>query len=200
MRAQPDTLRHPLQRWLPASSPLVYGCMGLGGGWNDAPISEANIAQAHAAVEAALAIGITLFDHADIYTHGKAEAVFGTLLRRDPALRERLLIQSKCGIRFADAGGPSRYDLSAAYIEAAVERSLQRLGVERLDLLLLHRPDPLMEPEEVAEAVLALEMNADIHDLALSVHAHPTLSETLAMAAEMADGSITDLLAPKKRK
>lgn len=168
MRAHTDTSRHPLQRWLPSASPLVYGCMGLGGGWNDAPISEGDIAQAHAAVEAALAIGITLFDHADIYTHGKAEAVFGTLMRRDPALRRQLLIQSKCGIRFADATGPSRYDLSAAYIEAAVDRSLQRLGVDRLDLLLLHRPDPLMEPEEVAEAVQRLRQAGKLGLLGVS--------------------------------
>ena len=71
-----------LQQTLPTSSRLVFGCMGLGGSWDAQPVTEANIAHAHAAVEAALEIGITLFDHADIYTLGKAESVFGTLLKR----------------------------------------------------------------------------------------------------------------------
>jgi len=147
---------HPLQRHLPGSSRLVYGCMGLGGGWNAEPTSEADLARAHAAVEAALEIGITVFDHADIYTLGKAELAFGTLMKRKPSLRERMLLQSKCGIRFSDADGPKRYELSAAYIERSVEGILQRLGTERLDLLLLHRPDVLMEPEEIAQAFTRL--------------------------------------------
>ncbi len=146
----------PLQRHLPSASSLVLGCMGLGGGWNRDPVGEAEIAQAQAAVEAALDVGITVFDHADIYTHGKAELCFGALLQRQPSLRDRLLIQTKCGIRFADAQGPKRYDLGAAHIEASVNASLQRLRTDHLDLLLLHRPDPLMEPDEVAEVLLRL--------------------------------------------
>ena len=147
---------HPLQRHLPASSRLVYGCMGLGGGWNAEPTSEADLARAHAAVEAALEISITLFDHADIYTLGKAESAFGTLMKRQPSLRDRVILQSKCGIRFQDAAGPKRYDLSAAYIEQSVNGILQRLGTERLDLLLLHRPDALMDAEEIAQAFTRL--------------------------------------------
>ncbi|XHS79945.1 aldo/keto reductase family oxidoreductase [Burkholderiaceae bacterium UC74_6] len=148
--------QHPLQQHLPASSRLVYGCMGLGGGWNAEPTSEADLARAHAAVESALEIGITVFDHADIYTLGKAESAFGTLMKRQPSLRDRVLLQSKCGIRFSDAAGPKRYELSAEYIQRSVEGILQRLGTERLDLLLLHRPDALMQPEEIAEAFARL--------------------------------------------
>jgi len=142
----------PLREHLPSASRLVLGCMGLGGGWNAEPLAEADIARADAALEAALDVGITVLDHADIYTLGKAEQAFGALFQRRPSLRERVLLQSKCGIRFADNTAPKRYDLSAAHIERSVDASLSRLQTDRLDVLLLHRPDPLMQPAEVAEA------------------------------------------------
>jgi len=158
----------PLNRALPGSSRLVLGCMSLGGPWDAQDIGEAEIAQAHAALEAAQSIGITLFDHADIYKGGRAERCFGSLLRRQPSLRDRLLLQSKCGIRFADATGPSRYDLSAEHIVKSVQASLQRLGTEYLDLLLLHRPDPLMEPEEVALAFRQLQERGQVRHFGVS--------------------------------
>ena len=142
----------PLQTHLPGASRLVLGCMGLGGSWDDAPVGEEHLAQGQAALEAAQAAGITLFDHADIYTRGKAERVFGELFRRQPSLRDNLLLQTKCGIRFADDRGPGRYDLSRDYIVQAAEASLVRLNTDHIDLLLLHRPDALMNPAEVAEA------------------------------------------------
>jgi predicted oxidoreductase len=145
-------LSFPIREHLPQSSRLVLGCMGFGGGWNAEPLAETDIARADAALDAALGVGITVLDHADIYTLGKAEQAFGALFQRQPSLRDRVLLQSKCGIRFADADGPKRYDLSAAHIERSVEASLRRLHTDRLDLLLLHRPDPLMQPAEVAEA------------------------------------------------
>ena len=103
----------------------------------------------HAAVEA----GYTLFDHADIYGDGACESLFGDVLRESPGLRDRIIIASKCGIRFAGSPGPddpARYDFSADYIKRSVEGSLQRLGVEKLDLLMLHRPDYLTQAREVA--------------------------------------------------
>ena len=157
-----------LQQTLPTSSRLVFGCMGLGGSWDAQPVTEANVAHAHAAVEAALEIGITLFDHADIYTLGKAESVFGTLLKRQPALRDRILLQSKCGIRFGDELGPKRYDLSYDYLLASVDGILARLGVDYLDTLLLHRPDALMDPAEVAEAWLRLKLSGKVRHLGVS--------------------------------
>lgn len=105
------------------------------------------------AVLAAVDAGYTLFDHADIYGSGACESLFGEVLRETPGLRQELIIASKCGIRFAGTPrdhDPARYDLSAAYIEHSVEGSLQRLGIEQLDLLLLHRPDYLMHAHEVA--------------------------------------------------
>src|SRR6218665_2756320 len=106
---------HPLPAHFPSASSLVYGCMGLGGSWDASePLSEVVVDRAQAAVEAALAIGITVFDHADIYCRGKSESVFGALFKRQPSLRDRLVLQSKCGIRFADEQFVGRYDLSAA--------------------------------------------------------------------------------------
>jgi len=158
----------PLKRTLPTSSRLIFGCMGLGGSWDDQPVTEGNIADAHAAVEAALEIGINVFDHADIYTLGKAEQVFGELLKRQPSLREKILLQSKCGIRFTDEMGPKRYDLSREYIIASVDGILKRLGVEYLDTLLLHRPDPLMEPGEIAQAWNELKASGKVRHIGVS--------------------------------
>jgi len=135
-----------------AVSRIGYGCMALGGSWDDAPFGVAELRRATELVTAALESGINFFDHADIYARGKSEAVFGEVLRAEPRLRDHMIIQTKCGIRFADEAGPGRYDFSRAYIEASVEASLERLAIEQIDILLLHRPDALMEPEEVAAA------------------------------------------------
>ncbi|WP_028593403.1 aldo/keto reductase [Paenibacillus assamensis] len=141
----------PLHRRNIPASQLVLGCMGLGGAWNHDPITNEHTKQAHAAVDAALSIGINMFDHADIYTKGKAEQVFGQVLKESPSLREHMIIQSKCCIRPSEAPGmPGRYDASESHITTSVDGILQRLGLEYIDILLLHRPDPLMDPEEVA--------------------------------------------------
>ncbi|WGU96611.1 aldo/keto reductase [Paenibacillus dendritiformis] len=158
----------PIQQRGLAASRLVLGCMGLGGGWNDEPITEQHLASAHAAVEAALEAGINMFDHADIYTRGKAEEVFGQVLKERPEWRERIVLQSKCGIRFADNGIPGRYDFSKEHILRSVDGSLKRLGIEYLDILLFHRPDPLMEPEEVAEAMSALKSAGKVRAFGVS--------------------------------
>lgn len=134
------------------TSRLVLGCMSLGGGWNRNPIGQGEIREAETAIDAALAHGISMFDHANIYTMGKAEQVFGEVLKNRPALREQIILQSKCGIRFSDESAPGRFDFSKGHILESVDGILQRLNTPYLDILLLHRPDPLMEPEEVAEA------------------------------------------------
>ncbi|MFI7321220.1 aldo/keto reductase family oxidoreductase [Streptomyces venezuelae] len=138
-----------------AGRPL-YGCMGLGGTWDDAPYTAADIAHAEAAVEAALDIGITVFDHADIYRRGKSEAVFGELLGRAAGLRERIVLQTKCGIRQADGRRPGMYDLRSGHIMRCVEESLTRLRTDVIDVLLLHRPDPLADPQDTAKALASL--------------------------------------------
>jgi predicted oxidoreductase len=146
-------MSYPLQQYLPNASELVYGCMGLGGGWNDNAVSRLDVEQAQRVIDTALEVGINVFDHADIYTFTKAEQAFGRVLQSNPSLRERMIIQSKCGIRFADESGPKRYDFSAKWLCDSVDGILQRLHIEQLDILLLHRPDPLMELAETANAL-----------------------------------------------
>ena len=136
-----------------ANGRLLYGCMGLGGDWSPEPHEVTDVENAAAAVEAALDIGVTLFDHADIYRHGKAEAVFGEVLAGTSGLRERIQLQTKCGIRLNERGLETHYDLSADAIIERVNGSLERLRTDYVDILLLHRPDPLMDPAEVAAAV-----------------------------------------------
>lgn len=138
------------------SHQVLYGCMGLGGDWTDTPYGSADITNAEAAIEAALDTGITVFDHADIYRYGKAEAVFGEVLARTPGLRERIRIQTKCGIRLPHGDQPGIYDLRGPTIVQRVEESLKRLRTDVIDVLLLHRPDPLADPVDIAEALTSL--------------------------------------------
>lgn len=147
---------------------LIYGCMALGGSWEPGPYRAEDIDAAEAAIEAALDSGITLFDHADIYRHGKAEAVFGEVLARTPGLRERVTLQTKCGIRLADGDRPGIYDLRGATIARRVEESLARLRTDVIDVLLLHRPDPLADPQETAETLTSLRRQGLVREFGVS--------------------------------
>lgn len=158
----------PLEKREITNSRLALGCMGFGGNWDRSPISDSEILKTEEAIDAALASGITMFDHADIYTMGKAEEAFGHVLKGNPSLRDQMVIQSKCGIRFADDIGPGRYDFSKEHILGSVDKILQRLTVDYLDILLLHRPDPLMEPEVVAEAFEQLKASGKVRHFGVS--------------------------------
>ena len=147
----------PLNKYLPNVSRLAYGCMGLGGAWNNISITQEQINQADSVIDTALENNINLFDHADIYTMSKAEQVFGKVLSARPELRENIYIQSKCGIRFADENAPARYDFSANWITQSVNGILTRLNTDYIDILMLHRPDPLMELDDVAESFSKLK-------------------------------------------
>lgn len=125
-----------------SASPVALGCMRMSG---------LDIAQAERVVMTAVENGIDFFDHADIYGGGKSEELFGEVLRRNPGLRDRIVVQDKCGIC------KGYYDMSEEHILEAVDGALKRLGLEQIDTLLLHRPDALMEPEEVASAFEKLE-------------------------------------------
>lgn len=142
--------------------------MGLGGSWSGEPYTSADVDQAGAAVEAALEAGITLFDHADIYRSGKAEAVFGEVLARTPGLRERIRLQTKCGIRLGENGLDAYYDLSGEAILERVKGSLARLKTDYVDVLMLHRPDPLLDPAEVAAAVGRLMAEGKVRAVGVS--------------------------------
>ncbi|MFH5822394.1 aldo/keto reductase family oxidoreductase [Georgenia sp. AZ-5] len=155
------------ERTSPGSSAL-YGCMGLGGAWDSEGYGAAEVDAATAAVEAALDAGITRFDHADIYGRGKAEAVFGEVLARSAGLRERITIQTKCGIRLRGTELPGMYDLRGPTITGRVQESLERLRTDRIDVLLLHRPDPLVEPAEIAEAVTSLHEQGLVREIGVS--------------------------------
>lgn len=146
----------PIDRRGISDSRLIYGCMSLGGEPGPNPLTKRDILEAEEAIDAALSIGITMFDHADVYRGGRAESVFGRILRSRPGLRERITIQSKCGVRLDEGGVEVQYDLSSAWILKAVDGILRRLETEYLDVLLLHRPDPLMESDELGEAFSSL--------------------------------------------
>ncbi|MFA7764051.1 aldo/keto reductase family oxidoreductase [Streptomyces sp. NPDC048723] len=147
---------------------VLYGCMGLGGSWDPDPYGPADIDAAEAAVAAALDIGITTFDHADIYRHGKAEAVFGEVLARAPGLRERITLQTKCGIRLGDKDRPGMYDLRGESITRRVEESLTRLRTDVIDVLLLHRPDPLADVDSIASALTSLHRQGLVRGFGVS--------------------------------
>ena len=147
----------------PTSSRLIYGCMRIAGDGSDPALERGR-----RALQAALDAGFTTFDHADIYGGGRCEELFGGYLGKNNKLRDELTLITKCGIVFADDDGPKRYDSSAAHINAQVERSLARLRTERIDLLLLHRPDPLMEAEDVAAAFSALRTAGKVANFGVS--------------------------------
>ncbi len=111
-------------------------------------------------VEQCLDLGVSSFDHADIYGDYGAESLFGEALALRPALRQRMQLVSKCGIKLVSAHRPEHalqhYDTGAAHIVASAENSLRQLRTDRLDLLLIHRPDPLMDFDEVAQAFTQL--------------------------------------------
>ena len=122
--------------------PVAVGCMRLAG------IAGKKVEEF---VKTAIGLGLNFFDHADIYGGGSCESVFADAAGMNDDVREKIFIQSKCGIR------KGMYDFSKEHILEAVDGSLKRLRTDYLDVLLLHRPDTLMEPEEVAEAFTALK-------------------------------------------
>jgi len=126
-------------------SRLLYGCMRLVGD-GSAKSRAAGKRAIHAAVDA----GYSVFDHADIYGHGECESLFGEVVRESPGLRDRLILQTKCGVRLAEDSLPKGDSLAGNFIERSVEGSLKRLGTEQIDVFLLHRPDYLLDAAGVA--------------------------------------------------
>ena len=129
------------------ASAIALGCMRMGG------LDEKKV---DAIMDTATENGINFFDHADIYGGGNAEKVFGQYLKRHISQREKMIIQTKCAIH------DGQFDFSKDHILKSVDGSLSRLGVEYIDVLLLHRPDTLMEPDEVAEAFDELEASGKV--------------------------------------
>lgn len=121
-------------------------------------------AEAEGFVQTALALGANFFDHADIYGGGICEEIFANAIHMSPSVRETIILQSKVGIR------KGMYDFSKEHILSAVDGCLARLQTEYLDVLLLHRPDALVEPEEVAGAFDVLESNGKVRLFGVSNH------------------------------
>jgi len=144
-------------------SRIALGCMRM---------SEDH-GEAMASIRAALEQGINFFDHADVYGGGRREETFSGIWGEIPGLRSRIILQSKCGIRRAgdpDDRAPTRYDFSYEHILKAVQGSLRRLKTDYLDVLLLHRPDALVEPEEVARAFDELNQRGQVRYFGVSNH------------------------------
>ena len=134
-------------------SAIGCGCMRIAG-FNEKKTEEY--------IRTALDLGIIFFDHADIYGGGRSEEIFGDFLAANKGLREKMFIQSKCAIH------DGMYDFSGDYIRKSVDGILKRLKVEYIDSLLLHRPDPLMEPEEVGEVFNELEKSGKVRHFGVS--------------------------------
>ena len=125
-------------------------------------------------IEQALALGITSFDHADIYGDYTVESQFGRALAAEPGLRNRLQIITKCGIKLVSAQRPAHriksYDSSRAHVVASVDASLRALRTDRIDLLLLHRPDLLLDPDELADTLRRLLAAGKVLHFGVSNH------------------------------
>ena len=134
---------------------VAVGCMRM---------SQKTVPEARALIDAALEEGANFFDHADIYGRGRSEEIFAEAVGMTPRVREGLILQSKCAIH------DGMYDFSKEHILSSVEGSLKRLKTEYLDVLLLHRPDILMEPDEVAEAFVKLRAEGKVRHFGVSNH------------------------------
>ena len=149
-----------------SGSEIALGCMRI------ADMTDAQVADLLAA---ALENGINFFDHADIYGGGESESVFARAVAKLGCVRDSLVIQTKCGIR------KGFYDFSKEHILTSVENSLRRLNTDYVDALVLHRPDVLMHPEEVAEAFHELKVSGKVRFFGVS-NFRPTQIELLQSA------------------
>jgi len=136
-------------------SNISLGCMRM---------YKLTLKEAEDVVRNALELGITFFDHADIYGEGRSEEIFAEAVGMNPSVREKIFIQTKTGIR------KGYYDFSKEHILQSVDRSLKRLKTDYIDVLLLHRPDALVEPEEVAEAFALLKESGKVRWFGVSNH------------------------------
>jgi predicted oxidoreductase len=160
---------------------IAYGCAEIIS--REAEIGPDTIALASERINAACGAGIALFDLAAMYKFGKVEAVFGAVLRHSPGLRDRIILQTKCGAALNPAAStgpdpvlgqtgeaPFLFDTSRKGLLASVDGSLQRLGTDHVDILLLHWPDRLGHPEEIASAFDTLHAAGKVRHFGVSNH------------------------------
>ncbi len=158
----------------PKVSKVVLGCMHF---------PELKVSEIANLIDASYEHGINLLDIADCYTMGKAESLLGEALKISHTRRDSLFIQSKCGI-LKEEGKPTIYDFSKKHILEACDASLKRLGTDHLDCLLLHRPDALMEPQEISEAFLVLKNSGKVLSFGVS-NMNPLQMELLKSELEV---------------
>lgn len=155
------------------TSRIAFGTWHLGGTWDQVPPTPELYQRADTLLHAAVEHGITLIDLADIYCRGKSDMVVGEVIKRDPSLRDQVLLQEKVGIILSDEvypGSVPHYDFSYQNLTQSLENSLKRLHTDHVDLLLLHRPDPLVEPEDVARAFDDLHQSGKVRYFGVSNH------------------------------
>lgn len=193
-----------MQSTLPLS-PIVAGTWRLAD-WNWSPQERLRW------IEQCLELGITSFDHADIYGLYTVEHQFGEALALAPSLRSRMKIVSKCGIRLLSPHRPAyrlkSYDTSGSHVVASVENSLKALRTDHLDLLLIHRPDALMDPDELADTFCSLQKAGKVLHFGVSNHSpsqlallhrrHPLVTHQIELSVlqmkALADGTLDQCL------
>jgi len=141
----------------------------ISGAWRWHTVSQDTVARL---IQTSLDEGINTFDHADIYGDHGNEEIFGNVLRKNPGLRSQMELVTKCGIKFSSTKRPKtwvkHYDTSKEHIVWSVENSLKMLGTDRIEALLIHRPDPLLDPTEVAEAFDQLKKEGKVLHVGVS--------------------------------
>lgn len=146
-------------------SQIVYGIWR----WDEKTQTES---EAQEVVEACLELGIDSFDHADIYNDYNNEAFFGKVMKQNPSLRSKLKIVTKCGIQLLSDKKPNtyvkHYDYSASHITTSVENSLKNLNTDYVDVLLFHRPSPLLDADEAAKALESLVASGKVKHVGVS--------------------------------
>ena len=163
---------------------LGYGAMRISGTWDKDKVNATAIENGIRMLEEAVDAGYTFIDHADIYGATTCELIQGLAFERHPDWRGRLVIATKCGVRWMDdpnPGSPYRYDFTGDYIRGAVDRALLRLKLDRIDLFQLHRPDWLADPAEVAEAMISLHQAGKVRYFGVS-NFRPSLVQALQAA------------------
>jgi predicted oxidoreductase len=167
------------------ASRLAYGCWRLAG--DPKNLTADNQTAGIAAVRAAYEAGYTFFDNANIYGHGEAERILGLAIKDIPGMREQVVVTTKCGVRHAGdpkPDSPNRWDFSGDYIVQQCEASLKRMGLDTVDIFMLHRPDYLAEPEEIAKAFSQLRLAGKARWFGIS-NFRPTLVTALQVVCPM---------------
>ncbi|HEX4139443.1 MAG TPA: aldo/keto reductase [Candidatus Methylacidiphilales bacterium] len=149
---------------------LCYGAMRLSHGWDRNKVTAEQIDAGIKCLEAAVDTGCNFIDHADIYCAGMCEEIYGRAVKRHPEWRDKLVVATKCGIRWEaePAGAPHRYDFSRQHILWSIDESLKRLNLDRVDLYQLHRPDWLADPDEIAEAFSSIHQAGKVRYFGVS--------------------------------